>query len=354
MIKEEPEPDRNRVDGFLNQYETLRLDYEQEGISQPSILLLQRKAKEINNDPRYPNIDQAPVLRELLNISKTLMLNDFEIIVWMIWLKLLGCPDEEDKIIDYLQIIALFVKEANNPKSLYEVFEKFYSHNHPHFYARFKSSERPNINLNSADINYNYKEITKNFDYKKEKTIKDYNFEVDALEAEHDKREVHTTTKFEDDKLKKMEEEAKKSNALLNYGKKKTKIKEEKTTPTNKRTRKMADKELEQIKEDIEGGKDLPKVELPKEISGVKIEKFKDQAIPFKPPSFNSKGGDQVGFMPISSIEGKLPTLNAQSFLSNNISDHQGSKAFHELFNGNHLQNDLGKDKNGSIKYLKL
>jgi len=49
--------------------------------------------------------------------------------------------------------------------------------------------------------------------------MKDYNYEVDALEAEHDKREVHTTTKFEEEKLKIMEEEAKKSNALLNYGK---------------------------------------------------------------------------------------------------------------------------------------
>lgn len=130
------------------------------------------------------------------------MMNDFEIIVWMIWLKLVPFPDSGSKIVDFLQIIALFVKQDNNEKSLYKVFETFYSHNYPEFFARFKNSQKPEIKLSSADINQHYKSLTKNFEYHKEKEIKDFNYEVDALEAEHDKREVHTTTKFEEEKLK--------------------------------------------------------------------------------------------------------------------------------------------------------
>jgi len=55
---------------LLDRYEKLRMEYEAEGMSQSSIILLQRMSKQINSDPGYPNIDQVPVLQELLNISK--------------------------------------------------------------------------------------------------------------------------------------------------------------------------------------------------------------------------------------------------------------------------------------------
>ena len=248
------------------------------------------------------------------------MLNDFEIIVWMIWLKLVNFPTEENKVLDFLQIIALFVKQSNNPESLYLVFDKFYSHNYPNFYARFKNSEKPNILLTSADINKYYREITKNFDYKREKGIKDYNYEVDALEAEHDKREVHTTTKFGYEKLESMKEEAKTSNALLNYGNKEKKIKDKnlKEDLTKKRSQKMADKELEQIKEELGGFRESQVESFPREVSGTKLEKIKPQENSFMPPSFTNKGGDQMGFMPLSG-EGKQPSINIPGWQSNSL-----------------------------------
>ena len=58
------------VENFLGQYEQLRMEYQQEGMSQSSILLLQRTANTVNKNPRYPNIDQSSVLKDLFNISK--------------------------------------------------------------------------------------------------------------------------------------------------------------------------------------------------------------------------------------------------------------------------------------------
>jgi len=149
IIQEDNEVEKKGVESYLEEYEKLRLEYEQDGMSQSSILLLQRMANTINSNPRYPNIDQTPVLKELLDISKKLMLNDFEVIVWMIWLKLVELPESEEKVIDFLQIISLFVKQDNNPNQLFFIFEQFYSHNYPNFYARFRNSERPNIHLTS-------------------------------------------------------------------------------------------------------------------------------------------------------------------------------------------------------------
>lgn len=105
--QEDTDVKKKGVEGYLEEYEKLRLEYEQEGMSQSSILLLQRIASYINKNPVYPNIDQTPVLKELLEISKKLMFNDFEVIVWMIWLKLVEFPPEEIKVMDFVQIIAL-------------------------------------------------------------------------------------------------------------------------------------------------------------------------------------------------------------------------------------------------------
>lgn len=347
--QEETDTEKKGVEGYLEEYEKLRLEYEQEGMSQSSILLLQRIASNINKNPEYPNIDQTPVLKELLEIAKKLMFNDFEVIVWMIWLKLVDFPSEENKVMDFLQIIALCVKQSNNPAPLYFVFEKFYSHNYPNFYARFKNWQKPNINLNSADINKYYKEVTKNFEYKVEKTIKDYNYEVDALEAEHDKRDVHTTTQFGEEKLKVMEEEATKANALLNYGKKKTKPKEDPDNGLNRRSRKAADKALEQINEDLQGPSVVTRNTL-KAQNEVKIEKPQASIGSFIIPNFTNK--EVSGFMPFQSNEGKGPSISHPIIPSSSF---QGSKAnFESIFHNLNNQNDDKKDKSGNIQYLPI
>lgn len=69
-VQEDTDVEKKGVETYLEEYEKLRLEYEFEGMSQSSILLLQRVASEVNKNPLYPNIDQTPVLKELLDISK--------------------------------------------------------------------------------------------------------------------------------------------------------------------------------------------------------------------------------------------------------------------------------------------
>lgn len=69
-VNQEPENEKKGFEVYLEEYEKLRGDYESGVMSQSSILLLQRRAKEINENPQYPNINQIPVLQELLHISK--------------------------------------------------------------------------------------------------------------------------------------------------------------------------------------------------------------------------------------------------------------------------------------------
>jgi len=279
------------------------------------------------------------------------MLNEFEIIVWMIWLKLVTFPDEEEKVIDFLQIIALFVKHDNNDAELYDVFETFYSHNYPNFYARFKNWPKPIIHLTSADINKYYKELTRTFEYKQENQLKDYNYEVDALEAEHDKREVHTTTKFEEEKLKKMEEEAKKSNAMLNYGKKhndksEIDIKDETSSSSRKRNAKAENK----AKEESEKGSSNVTVGniSVKENSGENLIGSKIHPTAFKPPSFKSNAVDQsVGFMPYS-IEGKPSSIIPGLINSSGV---YGSGKLRESVFKNYGQGEDNRDKGGFLKF---
>ena len=61
-----------------------------------------------------------------------------------------------------------------------------------------KSLEFSSTSSDISKINEEFAILSKPFNYEREATIKDYNYEVDALEEEHLKREVHTTKKYEE------------------------------------------------------------------------------------------------------------------------------------------------------------
>lgn len=99
-------PGSQNFEQYLSKYEYLRLIYENEGISQQSLLLFRRLSRSFHDaDPTLSNL---PILKEMINVCKKLMLNDFEILIWAIYLK--ETMMDRNDFIDYLSTSAMFVK----------------------------------------------------------------------------------------------------------------------------------------------------------------------------------------------------------------------------------------------------
>jgi hypothetical protein len=179
---------------FLEKYESLRMNYESEGISQQSLMLLRRLSHSFHEDD--PSLCHLPILKAMIQVCKKLMLNDFEIMIWAIYLKetAFNRPD----FIEYLDTSALFVKKDLNEPDVFKIFETFLAHNHHETYARYSSSSKPQVTLTLRRINFYNMTLLAPFDceVQRDKEIQDFNYEVDALEDEHVRRGVHTTKLF--------------------------------------------------------------------------------------------------------------------------------------------------------------
>ena len=125
------------------------------------------------------------------------MLNDFEIMIWAIYLK--ETAKNMNDFIDYLDISALFVKKDLNEPDVFKIFETFLAHNHYETYQRYTKSSKPQVALTLRRINFYHMTLLAPFESTKDKEIQDFNYEVDALEDEHVRREVHTTKVIMDD-----------------------------------------------------------------------------------------------------------------------------------------------------------
>lgn len=91
---------------YLSKYEYLRLSYENEGISQQSLLLLRRLSKTFHEEDS--SLSNMPILKSMIAVCTKLMLNDFEIMIWAIYLKETAL--NRNDFIEYLDTSALFVK----------------------------------------------------------------------------------------------------------------------------------------------------------------------------------------------------------------------------------------------------
>lgn len=125
------------------------------------------------------------------------MLNDFEIMIWAIYLK--ETAKNMSDFIEYLDISALFVKKDLNEPDVFKIFETFLAHNHYETYQRYTKSSKPQVALTLRRINFYHMTLLAPFETSKDKEIQDFNYEVDALEDEHVRREVHTTKVIMDD-----------------------------------------------------------------------------------------------------------------------------------------------------------
>lgn len=105
-VSEEHANKTSNFETYLSKYEFLRLNYENEGISQQSLLLLRRLSKSFHDED--PSLCNLPILKEMIGVCKRLMLNDFEIMIWSIYLK--ETIMNRSDFIEYLDISAMFVK----------------------------------------------------------------------------------------------------------------------------------------------------------------------------------------------------------------------------------------------------
>ena len=188
---------------FLIKYESLRLSYENEGISQQSLLLLRRLSQLFHQENL--SLSNLPILKSMIGVCKKLMLNDFEILIWAIYLK--ETAYNRHDFIEYLDTSALFVKKDLNEPDVFKIFETFLAHNHHETYARYVSSPKPQVTLTLRRINFYTMTLQAPFDSNSDKEIHDFNYEVDALEDEHVRREVHTTKIVVDEQEKESEHE---------------------------------------------------------------------------------------------------------------------------------------------------
>ena len=77
--------------------------------------------------------------------ANKLMLNDFEILIWAIYLK--ETIMDRNDFIDYLSTSAMFVKKDLNEGDVFKIFETFFAHNHAQTYANYASSSKPQVTL---------------------------------------------------------------------------------------------------------------------------------------------------------------------------------------------------------------
>ena len=98
-----------------------------------------------------------------------------------------------------MQLWALAVKRQLNDLDHFLIFEAFFKQYRPDildaFYIKFKDYRRriPDVERSLQNLNLHYRVLCRPFDSGAEKDIKDFNYEVDALEDEHIRPDVVTT-----------------------------------------------------------------------------------------------------------------------------------------------------------------
>ena len=122
------------------------------------------------------------------------MLNELEMASWSLFLKE-HISDNTHAISDFLLASALIIKKNCNSETLYTVFVTFITHNSGKQLSMLNEISQLHYVSHFPVLNEEFAKLSRPFNYDREAVIKDYNYEVDALEEEHLKREVHTTKK---------------------------------------------------------------------------------------------------------------------------------------------------------------
>ena len=93
---------------LIKEYNNMKRVYEEERVNQQSHLYLRRIAHD--KTKQNPEMAKYPFLHYLVNASKIMMLNEYEIIAWALWLDSISLEDDEYTLEEKTLFTALYVK----------------------------------------------------------------------------------------------------------------------------------------------------------------------------------------------------------------------------------------------------
>ena len=122
---------------LIQEYNKLKRVYEEERVNQQSHLYLRRIAHD--KAKQMPNFGKYPLLQYLTNAAKIMMLNEYEIIAWALWLDNIPLEEDDYTLEEKTLFTALYVKNSlNDDKQLKIIFDEFLSYIH-NFIEKFNS-----------------------------------------------------------------------------------------------------------------------------------------------------------------------------------------------------------------------
>jgi len=184
QVRQSVKSDRQRqYEQNLKQYEKNQVEYTQNGVTQQSQLFLRRISANSRIPKEVRELRDQTLLTHLNNVSKTLMFNEMEIVVWALYLDKLGWTDEKFSLEDNLYLTAFAVKMYLN--SDHQMFQTFLNCKKPNFSANFNSwlqrKDRKTMSIPPRELNAKFKVLNRPVNVNSETKLIDYNFSVDEI-----------------------------------------------------------------------------------------------------------------------------------------------------------------------------
>ena len=164
---------------YLKDYNKLRGIYEEERMNYQAHLYLRRIAHDLTKKLSY--LYQYPFLQYLTNACKMMMLNEFEIIAWALWLDALDLKDDESTIEEKVIYTALFVKIRLNEDSKLEEYFNWILQNLIENFNDWIEKNSSTFKPHPIEINKKYIELSRPYNPKLEQDFIEYNHLVDDI-----------------------------------------------------------------------------------------------------------------------------------------------------------------------------
>jgi hypothetical protein len=109
----------------LKIYNELKTEYEEEGVNQITHQFLNRIShKKLSENP---NLSKTPLMQYMSNACKIIMLNEFEISAWAVWLDEINLEGDkdytvEDKIMCTAFYIKIFLNDEPGYNAMYQTY----------------------------------------------------------------------------------------------------------------------------------------------------------------------------------------------------------------------------------------
>lgn len=97
------------------EYNRMKNIYEEERMNQQMLIYLRRIAHD--KTQQLPHLAQYPLLQYLCNACKMMLLNEYEIIAWALWLDVIPLQDDQYTVEEKVLFTAFFVKISLNENS---------------------------------------------------------------------------------------------------------------------------------------------------------------------------------------------------------------------------------------------